>query len=241
VTIKAAGEEARAMQADRRGTLVLLACHGVYDPDADTMYTDRPEFVNDRPAYEAQIDYAFRHLRYCTNWRPGSDPLLVISGSFSKQQRHCSESRSYLELARHMGLAVPDNVVLEEYALTSIENMLLSLYAYHDTRGAYPEAIDVISWAFKQRRFEVTLRAISEWTPLGEEWNGLDYFPVGDLRRKERQAIERTIEQRYIDALERGLEAYYEVPETQTAIARRDPHNTRPRARKRYAGYPLPF
>ena len=229
------------MKNDRSGTLVLLACHCVYDPEKDTIYTDKPQFVNDRPVYEAHIDYALRHLRLCMNWDQKSDPLLVISGGFTKPQRNCSESRSYMELAKHMQLPIPDNLALEEFALTSIENLLLSLYVYHEARGFFPETIDVISWEFKRERFVETLKAIGDWGELGQAWKGLEYFPVGDLRSEERQFVLSKLEKGYIDSLRQGLYGYYADPETITAIARRDVHNSRDQARKRYGKYPLPF
>ena len=40
------------MKSDRRGTLVLLACHGVYDAQRDCFYAEHPE---DRPVYESQL------------------------------------------------------------------------------------------------------------------------------------------------------------------------------------------
>jgi hypothetical protein len=194
------------MKHDRAGTLVVLACHCVYDPQSDAIYTDQPAFVNDRPVYEAQLDYALRHLRLCRNWDVNSRPLLVISGGISKAQRRCSESRSYIEMANRLGLGLPEEqVALEEFALTS------------------------------------TLTAISAWTPLGQSWPSLEYFPVGDLRSGERQGVLETIEKSYIDSLDNGLEAYYDNEQTKTVIARRDVFLSRDQARKRYGKYPLPF
>ena len=189
------------MGNERKGVLVVLACHCVYDPQTDAIYTDKPQFVNDRPVYEAHLEYAFRHLHLCINWLPNSDPLLVISGGFTKVQRNCSESRSYVEMARRMDLEIPSNLALEEFALTSIENLLFSLYAFHEAQGAYPAQIDVISWAFKRERFEATIKAINEWEQLGESWESIDFFPVGDLRQEEKKFVKSKIEQSYIDSL----------------------------------------
>ena len=226
---------------DRKGTLVILACHCVYNPETDEIYTDKSQFVNDRPVYEAHIDYAIRHLRLCKNWIPDSDPLLVISGGFTKPQRNSSESSSYVELAKRMSLQIPENLALEEFALTSIENLLFSLYMYHEVRGRFPKTIDVISWEFKRQRFVETLKAINRWTDLGQTWDGLEYFPVGDLRSQERQIVLNTLEKSYIESLQQGLSSYYDNPETIAAIARRDVHQTRDQAKQRYAKYALPF
>ena len=171
----------------KEGTLVILACHGVFDPQLNVFYGEHPK---DRPIYESQITYAFRHLV----WRSAVSPLLVVSGGFTQIQRQCSESRSYLELSRMLGLAIPINVALEEYALTSIENVLLSLYVYHKVKKVYPENVEAISWEFKRGRFEETLTALSnwdnpEWKRLGLNWASLNFFPVGDLCGEEKDIV----------------------------------------------------
>ena len=146
-----------------------------------------------------------------------------------------------VELARHMGLSNPENIALEEVALTSIENLLLSLYVYNEARGFFPKTIDVISWEFKRKRFKKTLKAINDWPKLGQRWRGLEYFPTGDLRRKERQFVIKHKEKSYIESLKQGLSGYYENKQKIDTIERRDVHDSRDQARKRYEKYPLPF
>jgi hypothetical protein len=196
-------------------------------------YAEHPE---DRPIYESHIAYAFNHL----TWRGAISPLLVISGGFTKIQRQCSESRSYLDLARALGLAIPISVALEEYALTSIENVLFSLYVYHQIRKVYPESLEVISWEFKRKLFEATLVAINNWAPLGQSWTSLNFFPVSDLwgTLKDKSLA---VEDEYIASLKSGIYAYYQNPQTQAVLARRDVYASRDLARKFYEGYPMPF
>ncbi len=221
------------MKSKREGTLILLTCHCVFDVPTDRCLA---EHSADRPIYEAQLVYAFRHLV----WRASKSPLLVISGGRTKTERDCSESRSYIEMANAMNLKIPANVTLEEHALTSIENVLLSLYAYHQTRGVYPESIDAISWEFKRERFERTFDAISRWRPLGESWPTLNFFPVGDLSGAAKANALR-VERDYIKSLAEGLEGYYQSSQTQDILQKRDVHRSRPVAKEFYRAYPLPF
>ncbi len=221
------------MAEERNGTLVILACHAVFDPVTNQIYAEHSE---DRPIYESHISYAFNHL----TWRASAAPLLVISGGLTKTQRRCSESRSYLELAKFLDLSIPDNIELEEYALTSIENLLFSLYVYHLAKKLYPEHIEVISWEFKRSRFEKTLDALNNWSPLGQKWSGLKFFPVGDLWGKSK-ANALDVEMSYINSLVSGIDSYYKNNETQNIIKRRDVHDSRKDARRFYADYPLPF
>jgi hypothetical protein len=221
------------MEEKRSGTMVLLACHCVYDPAIDRAYAEHEE---DRPVYESHLVFAFNHLK----WVAQEDPLLVISGGFTKVQKHCSESRSYLDLACKIGINVPSNVALEEYALTSIENLLFSLYVYREVRGMYPVAIDTISWEFKRNRFIETLNAINHWSEFEKTWDGLRFYPVGDLSGGIRdKAIAK--EDDYVKSLKEGLEQYYSSESVQEVIAKRDVWNSRPAVKRRYQGYPLPF
>lgn len=221
------------MNNERKGTLVVLACHCVYDPQLDCIYAEHPE---DRPVYESHISFAFNHLK----WRVDNDPLLVISGGPTKIQRYSSESRSYLEMAKQIGLSIPENTTLEEYALTSIENLLFSLYVYKDIRKVYPNGIDVISWEFKRDRFMKTQEAINDWGKLEETWESLKFFPVGDLWGKPKKYAE-AVEKNYIESLINGLKSYYENPKTIDTIAKRNPFDSRPLVKNRYKNYPLPF
>ena len=223
------------------GMLVVLACHCVYDPANDSIYTDRPEFVSDRPVYEAQLACAVEHVQGCSEREPDGKPLLVISGGPTRVQRRCAESRSYVEWAARLGLALPDEVALEEFALTSIENLLLSLYVFHGTRGTWPEAVHVVSWGFKEARFRSTLAAIGKWAALGRSWESLVYCPAGDLPPAERDRIRQGPEREYSEALADGIEAYYASERVRRAVSNRDPHRSRAEARQRYRSYPLPF
>jgi hypothetical protein len=221
------------MGEKRSGTMVLLACHCVYDPAINRIYAEHEE---DRPVYESHLAFAFNHLK----WVATDDPLLVISGGFTKVQRHCSESRSYLDLACKLGFNVPSNVALEEYALTSIENLLFGLYVYKEVRDKYPVTIDTISWEFKRKRFKETLNAINRWSKFGETWDDLRFFPVGDLTGGILQKA-MAKEDDYVKSLQKGLDQYYSSTSVKEIITKRDVWNSRPAVKQRYKRCPLPF
>jgi hypothetical protein len=218
---------------NRVGTLIILACHGVYDPSAGTFYG---EHIGDLPVYLAQLFYALQHVI----WRAAAAALLVISGGLTKAQRRCPESVSYLEWAQSIGLVLPPNVATEDYSLTTPENLLLSLYTFKKIRGAYPDTIEFISWEFKRERVLKTLSALNKWGPLGQSWPGLSFFPVGDLSGDERlRALKK--EAQYCAELDQGIEAYYASKAVQETVHKRDVFDSRGEARKVYADYPLPF
>ena len=156
-------------QKTKSGLLVILPCHCVYDRNSGKIYAEHHE---DRPIYEAQIFYSFKHLE----WRKDENPLLIMSGGFSKKELNISESQSYLYYAEDLELKIPNNIMLEEYALVSIENLLFSLYMYKLERNCYPETIDVISWSFKKYRYEAALKSINHWSQMNESFENLNFF-----------------------------------------------------------------
>jgi hypothetical protein len=210
----------------------------------DRIYADHDE---DKPIYQSDVNFAFNSL----NWTNIKDPLLVISGGKTKAERDCSESRSYVQWANKLGINFPEEkIALEEYAMTSIENLLFSLYVYADRRGYFPEHINIISWEFKRERFEKTLEAINGWDSLrnwskkiwkgfSAEWEHSVFMPVGDLWG-EPQSFAETDEQQEVELLKQGIETYYLDRRVDDKIKERDKYNTRSLAARRYKFYPLP-
>ena len=222
---------------EKNGSIIILACHGVYDLDLNTMYAEHTEDIE---IFKADLEFALHSLR----WRKNENPTLVISGGYTKIERRCSESRSYVQMAKSMGLEIPSGVLLEEYALTSIENLLFSLYVFHGKHGSYPQKIDVVSWEFKHDRFKKTFEKINEWIGLDCQWNDSDFrfFPVGNLPEDElKKHNVTTNEKEYIRDLDKGIDNYYDNPKTQNLIKERDAFDMGKITRKRYKGYKLPF
>jgi hypothetical protein len=90
-----------------------------------------------------------------------SDPnsILIISGGYSRNEsgNAWSEAKTYLAIAQHFGWLVPgvsERVFLEEYSRDSFENVLLSLCRFKEITGNFPKKVFVISWAFKEARFD---------------------------------------------------------------------------------------
>lgn len=218
---------------EKNGLLIVLPCHCVYDKNKRIIYSEHPE---DRPIYEAHISYAIKHLE----WRKEFNPILVISGGFSKKEIELSESRSYIDMAKDMGFSIEENIFLEEYSLLSLENLLFSLYVYYEIKKEYPTEIDVISWNFKKERFISTLKAINKWERFNESWEKLNFFPVGDLYK---DSLKRAIrdENIYIKLLKNGIEFYYSNPVITELIKKRDVYNLREKTKQRYNNFPIPW
>jgi hypothetical protein len=64
--------------------------------------------------------------------------------------------------------------ITEEYATDSFENLMFSICRFHDITGSYPQKITLISFSFKQQRFE-TLHAFALQWPLSRfQYVGVD-------------------------------------------------------------------
>ncbi|KAH8075093.1 hypothetical protein JL721_1086 [Aureococcus anophagefferens] len=86
------------------------------------------------------------------------DALLVFSGGQTRRDAGPrSEAQSYWLLAEHFGWwglpGVAARATTEEYARDSYENLLFSICRFREVAGDYPEAVDVVSFDFKERRF----------------------------------------------------------------------------------------
>jgi hypothetical protein len=134
--------------------------------------------------------------------------------------------------------------------MTSIENLLFSLYVYADRRQHFPEHINIISWEFKRERFEKTLDAINRWDSLrnwskniwhgfSAEWEHAVFMPVGDLWGIP-QSFAKRDEEREVNLLKKGIDAYYQDQTVGEKIKDRDKYDTRSLAARRYKFYPLP-
>ena len=235
---------AREIDPNPNGTLIILTCHCVYDPDLDCIYAEHKE---DKPIYESDVRFAFNSL----NWTNIENPLLVISGGKTKAEIDCSESRSYVRWAKKLNINFPkEKVAIEEYAMTSIENLLFSIYIYIEQKKSFPKDIIVISWGFKRERFEEASRAINQWQKFikwqqenrNEFFQGIQkiiFMPVGDLWGIPKNRSIDT-EKQEVKLLTKGLENYYQQPGVIQKIKDRDSHDTRKKAAKRYQSFPLP-
>jgi hypothetical protein len=92
------------------------------------------------------------------------DALLVFSGGETRAVTGpTTEGQAYFRVADAMKLwpvggTVRARTTAEEFATDSFENLLFSIARFREVTGDYPQKITVVSFSFKQRRFE-TLHA----------------------------------------------------------------------------------
>lgn len=99
--------------------------------------------------------------------------LLVFSGGYTRKEAglRWSEADTYAAIARHFhwwvadgdGAALSDlqsRTVTEDYSRDSFENLLFSICRFQQVTGQYPGNVTVVSWAFKEPRFDLHRTAI---------------------------------------------------------------------------------
>jgi hypothetical protein len=93
------------------------------------------------------------------------DALLIFSGGQTRESAGPrSEALGYFLLAQHVvgfgSASVPERATTEEFARDSFENVLFGICRFREFTGNYPEAVTVVSWAFKEERFSAHREAI---------------------------------------------------------------------------------
>lgn len=154
--------------------LVLVAGHAPFKesvinvpvhPERDDDWVLQPFQRGEPPLY---IEHIRRGVELA---RRDPASLLMFSGGYTRREagRHWSEAATYAALARHYRwwtqgandpTRVSDRHGTEDYSRDSFENLLFSLCRFQEMTGRYPDRVTVVSWAFKQPRFDFHRAAI---------------------------------------------------------------------------------
>jgi len=104
--------------------------------------------------------------------------LLVFSGGETRALvGPISEGASYFQVADAMNLfegTVRARTTTEEYARDSFENLLFSICRFREVTGFYPHHITMVSFTFKQTRFETMHAPALRWPEDRFHYIGID-------------------------------------------------------------------
>jgi hypothetical protein len=153
--------------------LIILPCHAIFAPElnrAVSDYGDDRFAIGQDPAnwlmepFQRESDdhiSFFKHIElalYELHENIGNSAL-VFSGGYTKPAIELSEAASYVDLARKVGfLRSPyfrtgTNILVEEYARDSYENVLYSMCVFYKRFGKLPKKITIVGFGFKRERF----------------------------------------------------------------------------------------
>lgn len=145
--------------------LILVAGHAVYVADSfEDITNDNNWSLQD--FQKGEPPFYIEHIRSGVDLA-ADDPksLLIFSGGQTRYETGPkSEAQSYWMIADHLNWWSHTDVKLrattEEFARDSFENLLLAICRFREAVGSYPHEVRVVSWVFKEERFELHRRAI---------------------------------------------------------------------------------
>jgi len=122
--------------------LLVLCCHGVYH---------KKEFYAN---YPSEAEFYKEHIRESLNaLKEGKYDVLIISGGYTKYPVEKSEARGYLDWSDDLGVARTGLVILEEYARSSVENLMFSMCRFYEYFNDSPEAVGACTLHWKKDWF----------------------------------------------------------------------------------------
>jgi hypothetical protein len=112
--------------------------------------------------------------------------VLIFSGGETRNTGGArAEGPSYWALADSLGLleGYAQYSTTENYARDSYENVLFSICRFKEFTGRYPEAITVVGYAFKERRFATVHREAVRFPEERFSYVGIDplFAPPGKV------------------------------------------------------------
>ena len=146
--------------------LILVAGHAIYvgekfdDPTSDRSWCLEDFQKGEPPLY-------IEHIRHGVELAAEDrKALLLFSGGQTRYKAGpISEAQSYWMVANHFDWWGATGACLrtstEEFARDSFENLLFGICRFFECVRNYPKEIRVVSWAFKQSRFNLHREAIN--------------------------------------------------------------------------------
>jgi hypothetical protein len=155
---------------------VIVACHAGFKKDV-TGVPDAPEqdqywvlesFQKKEPPF--YIDHIRRGVSLVKSI---PESLLLFSGGIThKDMGEWTEADSYYAIAEYYKWWLGDHEILsseesvkkrssvEQYARDSFENLLFGICRFQQIAGQYPDEVTMVSWAFKENRFDLHREAL---------------------------------------------------------------------------------
>ncbi|GAX11759.1 hypothetical protein FisN_7Lh140 [Fistulifera solaris] len=106
--------------------------------------------------------------------------LLVFSGGETRAATGPeTEGASYYRVTDAMQLwpsqsTVRARTITEDFATDSFENLMFSICRFREVTGSYPDTITVVSFSFKQTRFQTMHAKALRWPPNRFQYIGVD-------------------------------------------------------------------
>lgn len=146
--------------------LVIVACHATYvrreigEGTRDSHWLIQPFQMNEQSEF---ILHAVTGVEIGAA-APREGMLIFSGGRTAGVEGAPSEAVSYVHLCQDLEWfgypEVASMAFTESYARDSFENILYSICRFREVAGRYPIRIHVVSWPFKEERFEMHRKAL---------------------------------------------------------------------------------
>jgi hypothetical protein len=147
---------------------VIVACHASFRKEItgipESPFDDRHWVLEPFQRGEPRL-YINHMQRAVSIIKNDPNALLIFSGGIThKDAGAWTEAGTYRSIAEHLGwwegeknlttaMDLGARIVCEEFASDSFENLFFGMCRYRELRGHYPDAITLVSWKYKENRF----------------------------------------------------------------------------------------
>lgn len=133
--------------------VLVLCCHGVFSSNGAFISDPRYERTVDPISVEVYLDHIKEAAKLI---REREYDVLIVSGGYTKPQIEMSEAASYLKILRYLiDEKTAKNVLLEEYAKDTFENILFAMCRAYQVYKEFPVTLGILTWTWKGKRVQV--------------------------------------------------------------------------------------
>lgn len=166
------GNEARLMHAELEH-LIIVCGHSVFRGTDLAAAMEAKDSWTLQPYQKDQLPMILEHLRIGVQLAAADAraALIFSGGQTSREAGPLSEAQSYWLVARanswfgYNASSLEPRVFTEQYARDSFENLFFSICRFRELVGAYPARVTLVSFSFKQARFEQLHLAALRYPP----------------------------------------------------------------------------
>lgn len=144
-------------------THAIVVCgHAVYTGGVTlqpTVDAELDEYWTLQSFQQGEGKYFIDHIRSGVELAAeDNSSLLIFSGGQTRYPEILSEAQGYFQIAQLFNFfeqtQVRSRTTTEEFSRDSYDNVLFSLARFYECTGRFPEHLTIISWLFKQKRFQ---------------------------------------------------------------------------------------
>jgi hypothetical protein len=142
--------------------LIVVCCNSIYHGGPESNPHDESEwalksFQKSTTSKQGEHETLIQHIQASVQVQEeDSDSSIIVfsGGPTNNEYPDLSEAQSYLNVLHALGTTKRlDNILLDEAATDSFQNIIFSIMVFRKHCGYYPTQITIVAHSFKERRF----------------------------------------------------------------------------------------